>query len=337
MNPAEPALILDLIEAFRRSKTMFSAVKLGVFDLLHTAPLTSAAIAAGISADTAATQRLCYACVSLGLLEEQNGQFSNTAVSSAYLCRNSNTSMTGYIIYSNDVLTDLWSHLEDAVREGTHRWNQSFGFSGPLFDSFFPTDEAMRTFIMGMHGFGTLSSPAVAQAFDLSGFKTVADLGGATGHLTIALCERYNQLRGVVFDFARVLRVAEEQIAQSSARGRIVCMAGDFFRDELPVADLYVMGRILHDWDDAKVDELVCKSFNALPSGGALLLAEKLLDENHHGPASAQMQSLNMLICTEGRERSFAEYSELLKRAGFTKVEFVRTGKPVDAILARKA
>lgn len=337
MNTADPAPILDLIEAFRRSKTMFTAVKLGLFDLLLTAPLTSAAIAAGISADPSATQRLCYACVALGLLEEREGKFSNTAASASYLCRGSVTSMTGYILYSNDVLMNLWSHLEDAVREGTHRWNQSFGFAGPLFDSFFPTDEAMRTFIMGMHGFGTLSSPAVAQAFDLSSFKTVADLGGATGHLTIALCERYPRLRGVVFDFPRVLRVAEEQIAQSSARDRIECLAGDFFRDALPAADLYVMGRILHDWNDAKVHELVRKSYDALPSGGALLLAERLLDDDHHGPVAAQMQSLNMLICTEGRERSLDEYSQLLRQAGFVEVEAVRTGKPVDAILARKA
>ncbi len=316
---------------------MFATLKLGIFDLLRESSLTAPAIAAGISADASATERLCLACVSLGLLREQNGAFSLTPASAQYLCRASDTSMAGYILYSNDVLMDLWSHLEDAVREGTHRWNQRFGFSGPLFDSFFPTDEAMRTFIMGMHGFGTLSSPAVAQAFDLSGFRTALDLGGATGHLTAALCERYPQLQGVVFDFPRVLRVAEEQIAYSSARDRIRCVDGDFFRDDFPAADLHVMGRILHDWDEPKVRRLIGKSFQALPSGGALLLAEKLLDDDKHGPVAAQMQSLNMLICTEGRERSLPEYSELLRHAGFAEVAAVRTGKPVDAILARKA
>ena len=94
----------------------------------------------------------------------------------------------------------MWAHLEDAVREGSNRWKQTFGSAGPLFESFFPTEAKMRTFIMGMHGFGVLSSPAVVRAFDLSGFRTIADLGGATGHLTIAACECYPQLRGVVFD-----------------------------------------------------------------------------------------------------------------------------------------
>ncbi len=332
--PAAP--ILDLIEAFRRSKTMFCAVKLGIFDLLRGGPQSSAEIAGEIGAHPEATGRLCFACVGLGLLEEQNGLFRNTAPAEQYLCREAPGSMVGYVLYSNDVLFQMWDKLEDSVREGTHRWNQTFGFSGPLFDSFFPTDDAMRTFIMGMHGFGVLSSPAVAEAFDLSCFRSVVDLGGATGHLTIAICERYPQIRGTVFDFARVLRVAEEQIALSEAKGRIQCLAGDFFRDPLPPADLYAMGRILHDWTETKVEELIQKAFEALPREGGLLLAEKLLDDDQHGPVPAQMQSLNMLICTEGKERSFAEYEALLRRAGFAEVKAVRTGKPVDAVLAIK-
>ena len=337
MTAPAPAPILDLIEAFRRSKTMFCAVKLGVFDLLRESALPAGEIAAKLSTDQSATARLCFACVGLGLLTEQQGLFRNAPVAEEYLCRTGRGSMAGYILYSNDVLFQMWDHLDDAIREGTHRWNQTFGFSGPLFDSFFPTPEAMRTFVMGMHGFGVLSSPAVAEAFDLSAFRTVADLGGATGHLTVALCERYPRLSGVVFDFPKVLVVAEEQIALSAARDRIRCVAGDFFRDSLPDADLYAMGRILHDWSDDKVVELVQKAYHALPRGGALLLAEKLLDDDHHGPVAAQMQSLNMLVCTEGRERSFVEYTELLRRAGFAVVDAVRTGKPVDAVLARKA
>ena len=334
--PAAATPILDLIEAFRRSKTMFCAVKLGIFDLLRAQPRSSAEIAKTVGANEQATTRLCFACVGLGLLEEHAEIFRNSAAAHEYLCRESRSSMVGYILYSNDVLFQMWDHLEDAVRQGTHRWNQSFGFSGPLFDSFFPTDDAMRTFIMGMHGFGVLSSPSVAEAFDLSRFRALADLGGATGHLTIAICERYSEIRGTVFDFAGVLRVAEEQIALSEARGRIQCVAGDFFRDSLPAADLYVMGRILHDWTEAKVTELLQKAFRALPAGGGLLLAEKLLDDDQHGPVPAQMQSLNMLICTEGKERSFVEYEALLRNAGFAEVRAVRTGKPVDAVLAIK-
>jgi acetylserotonin N-methyltransferase len=272
----------------------------------------------------------------LQLLTADAGRFANTPAASAYLRNESRDSMVGYINYSNDILMRLWTNLEDAVREGGPRWNQTYGFSGPLFDSFFPTELAMRTFIMGMHGFGTISSPAVAAAFDLSGYRHIADLGGATGHLTIACCERYPELRGTVFDMAKVLDVAREQIALSPAKDRIGCVAGDFFTDELPEADLYAVGRILHDWTPEKINLLLGKIFRALPQGGALLVAEKILDEDKLGPVHVQMQSLNMLVCTEGKERTLTEYRELLTRVGFRSVEGKRTGKPIDAILAVK-
>ena len=113
-------------------------------------------------------------------------------------------------------------------------------------------------------------------------------------------------------------------------------MAGDFFGDELPEADLYAVGQILHDWPDEKIDRLLNKIFARLPTGGGLLVAEKLLEEDGVGPVAANMQSLNMLVVTEGRERSLGEYTALLRRAGFDDVQGRRTGVPLDAVLAVK-
>ena len=109
----------------------------------------------------------------------------------AYLCKQSPSRMTGYINYSNAILWKLWGNLEDAIREGTNRWQQTFGWDGPIFSNFFRTEEAMREFLMGMHGYGLISSPHVVAAFDLSRFRRLVDLGGATGHLAIAACQRY--------------------------------------------------------------------------------------------------------------------------------------------------
>jgi acetylserotonin N-methyltransferase len=99
---------------------------------------------------------------------------------------------------------------------------------------------------------------------------------------------------------------------------------------------LYSLGRILHDWSEDKIRLLLRKIGEALPPGGGLLIAEKLLDEDKSGPTPAQMQSLNMLICTEGKERTLSEYTTLLREAGFASVEARRTGTPLDAILAIK-
>jgi acetylserotonin N-methyltransferase len=336
MTP-DPSPIIDLIDAFRRSKAMFTAVRMGVFDRLEAGPQTLAALAADLGADCDALERLLDGCVGLRLLQKTDpARYANTDLANVYLRRSSPQALTGYILYSDEVLFRMWVHLEDAVREGTHRWRQTFGIDGPIFDHFFRDPESLRTFLLGMHGFGVLSSPRVVAAFDLSGFRRLVDLGGATGHLAVAACERYPQLTAAVFDLAPVVEFAREIIRPSPAGGRVDLIAGDFFSDELPKADLYAVGRILHDWSEEKIRRLLKKIYAQLPPGGGLLIAEKLLAADKSGPTPAHMQSLNMLICTEGKERTLEEYSALLREAGFGEVRGERTGAPVDAALAIK-
>lgn len=337
MSLPDPAPIRDLIEAFRRSKTMFTAVSMGIFDRLHEAPAPASGLARELGANADALERLLDGCAALGLLSKQDGVYTNGPVAESYLVTSSPVSLHGYIRYSDEALYPMWRSLEDAVKEGTHRWKQTFGLEGPIFSSFFRTEQAMRDFLRGMHGNGMLTSAKVVAAFDLGRFRRLADLGGATGHLTIAACERYPDLRGVVFDLPRAAAHAGEYVALSPASPRIEVAAGDFFEDDLPEADLYAVGQILHDWPDEKIDRLLARIFARLPAGGGLLIAEKLLNEDGVGPLAANMQSLNMLIVTEGKERSLDEYTRLLRKAGFARVDGHRTGAYLDAVLALKS
>src|SRR5205814_382720 len=125
--------------------------------------------------------------------------------------------------------------------------------------------------------------------------------------------------------------------AVSPVSARVEVIAGDFFENELPEAALFALGRILHDWSEDKILRLLRKIHDRLPAGGALLIAEKLLDDDKLGPRWAQLQSLNMLCCTEGKERTLSEYEQLLRSAGFTgEVLGCRTPSPLDAVLALK-
>ncbi len=332
----DPAPILDLLEAFRRSKTMFASVSLGVFDALAAGPKSVAQLASELQAHPEALERLLSACVGLQLLRRVGDNYENTATAAAYLCTNSPRRLTGYLNYSNTVMWKMWEHLEDAIREGTHRWKQVYGWEGPIFSHFFRTEEAKREFLMGMHGFGLISSPQVVTAFDLGRFQCLVDLGGATGHLAVAACQRYPHFSGVVFDLPEAIPLAREIVGASSVAARVSFAAGDFFTDPLPAGDLYAVGRILHDWSEEKINRLLARIFDRLPSGGGLLIAEKLHLEDQTGPRWAQMQDLNMLTCTEGKERSLSQYEVLLKKAGFTDVRGCRTASPLDAVLATK-
>src|ERR1700685_697821 len=195
-----PSNILELIDAFRRSKTMFAAVKLGIFDGARTA-------------DSQELPRLLDACVALDLLEKRDVSYVNTPEADRYLRSDSPDSLTGYIHYSNDALYPMWAHLEDAVREGTPRWEQTFGLEGGIFSGFFKTEHDKIEFLNGMHGFGRISSPAVATAFDLSRFHRLIDLGGASGHLADAVRERYPQIEVHVFDLPEVAALYPGTIA----------------------------------------------------------------------------------------------------------------------------
>lgn len=336
MKLPDPSPVLDLIEAFRHSKTMFTAVTLGVFDRLHESPADAASLAEALDANPGALERLLDGCAALGLVRKNDGVYANEPAAEVYLWSGSAHTMSGYVRYSDEALYPMWGHLADAVREGSNRWEQTFGPKSGLFSHFFRTDAAMRDFLMGMHGFGMQTSPKIAAAFDLTRFRRLVDLGGATGHFAIAACERYAELRAVVFDLPRVCEMAQEQVARSDARGRIEVAAGDFFADELPAADLYYLGRILHDWGDDKVARLLRKIYDALPAGGAVLIGEKLLHEDKVGPLAANMQSINMLVVAEGRERTLAEYGVLLETAGFGEVQGKRTGAALDAVMAVK-
>jgi acetylserotonin N-methyltransferase len=335
-NEPDSSVVLELLQSFRRSKAMFTAVSLGIFDQLAAAPQTVQQLAASLKLNEGALKRLLDGCVSLTLLEHEGELYRNSPSAAHFLVSDSPATLAGYVRYSDQSLYKLWDGLGDAMREGTNRWAATFGDRASLFDHYFRDETATRSFLTGMHGFGLTTSDLIVRAFDLSHFKHLVDLGGATGHVAMAACVAYPDMQATVLDLPPVKKFALEHISQSPVADRISFAGADFFADEIPSADLYCLGRILHDWDDPKINILLAKIFAKLPAGGGLLVTETLVNEDRSGPVYSLMQDLNMLVCTNGKERTESEYSALLKAAGFGTVKFHRTGGLVDAILAIK-
>ena len=333
---SDSRLALELIDGMRASKATFTAVSLGIFDLLHDGPVSLDQLAGRLECPPHALERLLGACCGLGLLDLRDRAYHNRPVATRFLRVHSPETLSGYMLYSDRISHRLWGRVEDAVREGSHRWDQEFGDRQNIFDHFFASEDAKLTFLAGMHGLGLLGSPALAAAFDLSRFERLVDVGGGTGHLAIEICRRYPGIVGCVFDLPPVTPVARRYVSEAGLGERIETADGDFFKDPLPPADLYSLGRILHDWSDDKVRFLLDKVAKALPAAGGLLICEKTLNEERDGPATAYLQSLNMLVCTEGRERTASEYEQLAKEAGFSEFQVHRTGRPLDAMLALK-
>lgn len=339
MDKPDPAIVLDLILEFRRSKTMFAAVKLGVFDLLGSGPKSVESLAESIPANRDALERLLDACVGLKLLRYSKSErvYENTPVAKAYLCKVSPLRITGYINFSNDELWKLWGNLEDAIRDGTNRWLQTFNVEeDDYWRGFNRSEEAGREFLMGMHGYGQITSPEVVKAFNLKDFKKLIDLGGGTGHLAIAACKQYPEMEAIVLELPDALPLAEEIVGASDVADRIKLVEGDFFKDPLPEGDVYVVARTIHHWPEDKVLLLLKRVREALREkpDGRFLIAETLLRDDKNGPDWAQMQNLSLLVCAAGKERTFEEYQELLREAGFSVVIRKHTNSPLDVIMA---
>jgi acetylserotonin N-methyltransferase len=183
-----------------------------------------------------------------------------------------------------------------------------------------------------MHGLGMISSEIIAEAFDLSRFHKFVDLGGASGHLALAIQARYPEMEIAVFDVPAII-----EAIRGHADSRMKLFPGNFFTDSLPPADLYALGKVLHNTPGPESLQLLQRIHSALPESGGLLVVERLLDEERCGPLPVAMSSLNMLVASAGRERTFSEYRDLLAKAGFAAVECRKTGAPVDAILALKS
>uniref|UniRef100_A0A673CQW2 Acetylserotonin O-methyltransferase-like n=1 Tax=Sphaeramia orbicularis TaxID=375764 RepID=A0A673CQW2_9TELE len=328
--------IIQLMDGFKASKALFTASKMGVFDLLQRKPgLDAAQVAQEIKAAVKGTEGLLGACVSLGLLQtSQRPVYKNTDLATRYLWSDSPFSLHGYIQHCNETLWPLFSHLESAVREGTNQHERAFGKkANDLFqDTYYNNQSVKLRFMNAMHSIAKVTGKAVATAFDLSSYKTACDLGGCTGAIAYELTKAHPEMSVTVFDLPEVVEMSEH-FHPSHTDNRVSFVAGDFFKDELPKADLYILARILHDWPDEKVHILLKKIGDACTPGCGVLLSEILLNEDRSGPSRGLLQALSM---SDGKQRSAAEYSTLLKSHGFITAEIRHTDNLLDAMLCVK-
>ncbi|KAM9342241.1 acetylserotonin O-methyltransferase [Pholidichthys leucotaenia] len=323
-------------------QTVFTSCELGVFDELQKAerPLSAEEISQKVGASVDGTQRLLAACAGLQLLNtrKRGGKvfYSNTEQASEFLTHSSPQSLCQSIDYSSKTIYVCWQYLTDAVRSGRNQYEKAFGVSSAdLFEAVYRSDEEMEKFMQLMNSIWNICGRDVVTIFNLSPFKVICDLGGCSGALASQCTSVYPECTVTIFDLPKVVRMSQRRFVCKANR-RIRFCEGNFFNDSLPEAELYILARILHDWADERCIELLCKIYQACKPGGAVLVVEALLSEDGTGPLTAQLYSLNMLVQTEGRERTAAQYAALLETAGFVNIKHRLTGKIYDAVMGHK-
>src|SRR5271166_3872996 len=322
MNQATPAAIMQIGTSFMASKTLLSAVELGVFNTLADDPADLPTLQQKLGLHPRSARDFLDALVALNLLKRENGVYSNTAETDLFLDKAKPSYMGGLLEMANARLYGFWGSLTDALRTG-ERQNEAKGGGGGI-EALYATPEKLRGFLHAMSGLSVGPASAIAEKFDWKGYATFLDLGTAQGELPVIVAQAHPHLSGIGFDLPMVRPVFEDFVAGHGLSDRIAFKAGDFFADSLPKTDVIVMGHILHSWDLAQKKALLGKAFEALPKGGAVIAYDLILDDDRRENTPGLLNSLNMLIETEGGfEYTGAECQGWMREAGFsaTRVE----------------
>jgi hypothetical protein len=295
-----PDRILDLGMAFFGSKALLSAVELGLFTVLaREGPLDVAALRARLGLHPRAARDFLDALVALGMLERTDGRYANTAETGLFLDRAKPTYVGGLLEMLDARLFGFWNALTEALRTGERQSEAKHGHAS-LFETLYADPARLRQFLSAMTGVSLGTARAIAEKFPWSRHRTFVDVGCAQGALPVQVALAHPHLTGGGFDLPPVRPIFEEYVASFGLGDRLRFQPGSFFTDPLPTADVLVMGHILHDWDLAEKRALLAKAYAALPSGGALVVYEMLIDDDRRTNAPGLLMSLNMLIETPG-------------------------------------
>lgn len=329
--------IMNMVSGLWMSQTLVTAHERDVFGRFAERPgMTSPELAEVLGLHERPVEQLVTGCAALGLLERCGDGYRNTPMTEQYLVRGCPDYLGGWVEVVSRHDYPGWLRLDEAL--GTNRptaWDSEN--SDSLFDD---TDTVMvETFWEGMSAISRPTARVVAETVDLSATRTLLDVGGGGGAYAIEMSRAYPELHTTIFDLPFVCELTLRKVRAAGLGDRISLAPGDFFADPLPGGqDAVLLSMILHDWDVPDCKRILRSCFDALSSGGTLLISELLVDDTKDGPADAALMSLAMLVETFGRNYTGAEYRSWLLEVGFTDVEIRPFTAPASnaVVIARK-
>jgi len=338
MAAPSPEKILQLGSAFWASKTLLSAVELGVFTkLAESGPLDVAQIRGALDLHERSARDFLDALVALGMLQRlPDGRYTNTPETDLYLDRNKPSYVGGILEMMNGRLYRFWGNLTEALRTGLPQ-NETRHGEPDLFAAVYAEPARLELFLGAMTGLSLPTARAIASSLPWSEYRTFADVGCAQGGLTVEIARAHPHLTGYGFDLPTVQPVFERYVTQHGLDERITFQAGNFFKDPLPGVDVLVMGHILHDWSLEEKKLLLGKAYEALPSGGALVVYDAIIDDKRRENTFGLLMSLNMLIETPaGFDYSGADCRGWMQEAGFKDVRIQPLQGPYSMAVGQK-
>jgi hypothetical protein len=336
----DPSHIMQVGMGFMGSKTLLSAVELELFTKLGGDGMTASQIADALSLDDRAVPDFTDALVALELLDRDgdgsDAVYRNTESGAVFLDKASPAYIGGILEMSNDRLYRFWADLSEGLKTGEPQ-NEVKHTGKAMFEELYSDEAGLEQFMNAMAGISAGPFMALAEKFDFSKYKTLCDVGGATGQLSTIVAARHPEISCTSFDLPVVEPIAKRSIEAAGLSDRVTAVGGDFFADPLPRADVITMGLILHDWNLENKKHLVKAAYDALPDGGAFIAIENIIDDARRENAFGLLMSLNMLIeFGDAFDFTGADFGGWCEEAGFKEIEVMPLAGPTSAAIAYK-
>lgn len=290
--------ILELGYAFRGAKALMSAVELGVFAALTGGPLDGEALREQLGLAERGARDFFDALVALGLLNRDGtGRYSNAPGAALHLDPRQESYVGGLFEHLAVREYAVWGALAEALRTGRPQTGvETFKHFGPLYSD----PQRLASFVQAMTSGSLAPAKAIAARFPWDRYKTFLDVGSAEGCVPVQIALAQSHITGAGFDLPILGATFDRFVKDHGVSDRVRFLSGDFFADPLPGADVLIMGRVLHNWDLATKRMLLHKAHAALPAGGALIVYERLIDDERRAGCGGLLTSLNMLVMTAG-------------------------------------
>jgi hypothetical protein len=335
-----PARIMEVGMAFWPAKVLLSAIELQLFTELGSTSKTGTELQTALGLHPRANPDFFDTLVALRFLDREGdggqARYRNTEETASFLDRRSPQFMGGFLEMANARLYRFWGDLTEGLRTGGPQ-NEIKHTGASMFAELYNKPERLEQFMDAMSGISCANFEAFAEKFDFSRYRTMCDVGGATGQLSMCVARRHPHVQCVSADLPAATTIAERKIAGAGLADRVSARSLDFFAEPLPKADVITMGMILHDWNLEKKMQLVRAAYDALPPGGAFAVVENLIDDARRENAFGLMMSLNMLIeFGDAFDFTVADFFEWCRQAGFRRMEVIPLAGPASAGVAYK-
>jgi len=336
-----PEHILQIGTGFWASKTLLAALRFGLFTELGKGPLSGSQIKNKLGLHERSLYDFLDTLVALGFLQREgiyeNAKYSNTDETGFFLDKNKPSYLGGILEMCNNRLYHFWGDLEEGLVTGKPQNELKHSNSTNQFEDFYSNPETLSEFMQAMAGIQMGAFISFAKQFDFSNYHTLCDAGGATGALSVQVALNQPHMRCTTFDLPAVEPVAKSTVEKFKLSDRVEVKSGDFFTEALPKSDVIVMGNILHDWNEEEKLKLFKKAYDALPSGGAFVCIEAVIDNERRKNAFGLLMSLNMLIETKGgADYTMDQFNNWAMKTGFKKTSLLPLAGPTSAAIAYK-